>query len=202
MKKTILILVTTIASLSAISQDYFHKLGVSWNVYGDKTVYDVSGETENLDVRFMPMVTYQAGFDFEIGDILYFSPTAYPALGSGIITVNGAGGSDILAFNLPVVAELYIGEDREYFGGFIGAGFEYSWYSSLGSIMGPQFSGGLNFNFGDTFLGNYFGDSPVSLRFAYTIPINKPSYEIEPNTGTSFEFMPIFHVQFLYGLGM
>ncbi|MDB4088978.1 hypothetical protein N9544_05065 [Flavobacteriales bacterium] len=200
MKKTILILATALIGFGGISQDYFHKLGLSINLYGEREI-STSGETGSSFTGLMPMVTYQAGLNFEIGDILYFSPTAYPALGSGILSVNGAYGGDLFAFNLPIVAELFIGEDREYFGGFIGAGFDYSYYSSIGSIMGPQFSGGLNFNFEDTFLENYFGESAVTLRFSYTIPINKPD---QTDLGTNVdrrEFMPNYHIQLLYDLG-
>jgi len=80
------------------------------------------------------------------------------------------GGSGTFGYELPINGEYYFGDmdDRNF---FVGAGFNLMGVKNSegygGSIIGPQFALGGQFEFKDQLLG---------IRFGYTLGLNKPKY--------------------------
>lgn len=179
--------VLSICMLNASSQGFFHKIGGQANYFTTQVEYTYSvsggsGDVSEVGFNSFPGILYQAGFDFELADGISIAPTVYPMFGISI-----GEGQNYIAYELPVMVELFFG-DREEFGGFFDLGYSYmafseSGYSGLEStakIGGLQLGAGMNFNTEDSFIGRYVGGRGFSFRLAYTIHNVKPVKEPIP----------------------
>lgn len=174
MKKLILSLALAMSFFSN-AQDYYHGLGVQYNLGLFKYSYVAPG----IDYGFtggigVPGIVYKASLAFEAGRHTNFAISSYPFVG---FMINNTVGSYVGA-EFPILAEFVSGDlDDKCF--FIGGGFSMSYLNSGGdggAIVGPQVGLGGQFEFKDNLYG---------IRASYTYGLNKGKYI--PADATSHE---------------
>lgn len=163
MRKIIAVLFLGFSSLSVNAQDYYHGLGLQYNV----AIFSTPGSTDGASV---PGVFYKSTLMLS-DDGPNFGISAYPFLGFNMSANSRTGGSGSFGASLPVLAELYFGDaDDACF--YTGLGFSASYmaYSdefggASGTILGPQVGIGGQFSIADNLIG---------LRASYTYGVNRP----------------------------
>lgn len=162
MKKLLLTIVLTAASISTQAQDYYHAIGFGFIGSINHVIY--SDQFENVDswlVGNAPLVTYKACLGFDISRKQTFGLTAYPSLGGSI----GIGGIN-LSYALPVAAEYYFGDiDDPHFKLGLGATYakvNYSgdYFSTTTNVFGPTVSTGVQFEIRDKL-------TEINLNYTY-----------------------------------
>jgi hypothetical protein len=175
MKKIILIAVLAVAGRS-VAQDYYHGLGIQYNMGLFNYSYDAPGINYGFSGALgVPGIVYKSSLAFEVNRSSNIAISAYPFLGLMISNVYGS----YIGAELPVLAEYVIGDlDDQCF--FLGAGIAFSYLNTGGdggSIVGPQVGIGGQFEFRDRMIG---------LRGSYTYGLNKPGKYI-PTDATRYD---------------
>ncbi len=164
LKKYLFILSLIFCVQIGFGQDYYHAFGGQYDFGIFETTYiDLGGFTQSTtQTPFTPGVFYKATLALSNN----FAVSGYPFV--GISGEFGSFGSFFnVGFQVPVVAEFYLGElDDSAF--FIGGGLSFGALSSSGfgsgKIFGPHFGVGGQF---------YITGILVGIRVAYTHGINK-----------------------------
>ncbi len=205
MKKLLTLSIIITLSYNCLSQQFFHNFGLGVTYFTYEYDYTIPGfNNGGISGGGGGTLLYQAGLNFKLGKLINIAPTIYPSIGGGFISTGVAatpagGGNGLTIFGeLPVLAELYIG-DREKFGGFLGVGLNTAWYSTASFIYGPQLSLGFHFNFNNDLISNSLGEE-MTIRFAYTKPMNEPQ-RISGASYTKNEFRYYFSLAYLWSIG-
>jgi len=164
--KKLLVSIALCTSLFSNAQDFYHGVGIQYNLGLFKYSYvSSSSDVSNTAGVGIPGILYKASLSFEAGRSSNFAVSAYPFLGFMLSTTYGS----YFGFELPVLAEFVKGDlDDQCF--FIGGGFSYSYLNNGydgGAIMGPQIGLGGQFEFRDNLVG---------LRGSFTYGVNQGKY--------------------------
>lgn len=152
MKKNLFaLLFICFASGSLFSQDYFHAGGAGfYSIIFQSTLEDPTGLLGDQDYSYSAGsggVFYKSTLAWDIDRHTMFGLSAYPFLGFDFSASSRGGSSGSLVFELPILAEYYIGEPDDDHCFFVGAGGAFGHATSVnsGSIFGPQLGLGGQF---------------------------------------------------------
>lgn len=173
MKKIVLGL-SMLLSQAFYAQDfeYNHSLGITYLLgiysfsYQDATVKASENGTQGY-----PGITYNPRLDLKMDRELSLSFTSYPTLclskSTSVNSRAGASSEGYFAFELPTGVQLNFGNhstsrSRKDFGGFIMAGYNYGFYSGIGSHSSIATMAGCKF---------YIREQNIGIRLEYNIPL-------------------------------
>ncbi|MEZ4844795.1 MAG: hypothetical protein R3A43_11135 [Bacteroidia bacterium] len=178
-----------IISFQGFSQSFYHAggVGLSSIIYHQtyKTAFVDADESGSTGI---PGFVYNPFLSFDVNRKTAFNIAAYPMLGFNLNSRSGGS----LGFELPVVGELFFGDVTDA-GGFAGLGFAFGAAADeywSGSILGPQLSGGAQFE---------VQQNLVKLRAAFTIGLNKEGNT--PDITYSKDSRNMLSLQLLYLFG-
>ena len=192
MKKLVLAIVMMVGlSKLSWSQEYKHGLGAQVNFGLFNQQYNVPGVGDFSDIYGVPVggFLYRASLAFDMGGAT-FCATTYPFLGFSYSSSTLGGASIAIGAELPILAEIYLG-DADELCGFVGAGWTFAFLGSsgfgAGSIVGPEFDLGVQFPF--------FGQV-IQLKGAFALGVNKgnidPTYTYTKNSKMMFSFGGVY----------
>ena len=160
--KKIILSITLFLGMNSYAQDYYHGLGVSYNMFLSKLEYSNADESYSGTQGFgAVMFYYKSTLAFEMSRSTNFGLSAYPAIGGYFNSQTGG----YLAYQLPIMGEIYFGDvDDANFN--IGLGFAQTGLLSGGhfGVTGPIVSLGGSFEY----KGNMVG-----IRAYFTPGLNK-----------------------------
>ena len=166
--KTIVPLFLIFFATQVNSQEYRHGAGVQINAGFVTLNYDsnISGDYTSSEIILIPGLFYRANLGFEVGNML-LSATTYPFIGTNFSFNTQTGGSGFFGVELPLLAELTVGDPDEFciIGGVgYSAAFLTSSSSGFSSFLGPQAD-----------LGGQIpvGKGAIGIKFAFTYGLNK-----------------------------
>ncbi len=136
---------------------FFHGAGLSL-FYAPNNSEDDDNSTAAFGISYFPSFKIA-----EFGETMSLRLAATPGLGLAGSVNSREGGSLTFALDLPVAAELHLGDQEgEGTGGFVGAGFAYNRIASSeygnNTALGPQVSAGIKVPFRErlwTLRGNF-----------------------------------------------
>jgi hypothetical protein len=149
--KKIILSITLVLGLNSYAQDYYHGVGVSYNMFLNKLEYSNAYESYSGTEGFgAVMFYYKSTLAFEMSRSTNFGLSAYPAVGGYFNSQTGG----YLAYQLPIMGELYFGDvDDVNFN--MGLGFAQTGLLSGGhfGITGPIVSIGGSFEYNRNLVG-------------------------------------------------
>ena len=179
-KNVILACALLCASLSMNAQEYYHGIGGQYN-FG---IFNIETQNNSFSgAGSVPGLFYKATLAFPLTKKINLAASSYPFLGLSGNFNSQTGASGSIGAELPVLAELYLGDmDNGCF--FMGTGVSAAFLgvsdpdplfggSFGGAIIGPQVDMGGQFNFRNNLVG---------VKVAYTYGLNNsvsiPSDEV------------------------
>ncbi|MBL4703540.1 MAG: hypothetical protein JKY54_03405 [Flavobacteriales bacterium] len=168
LKNIFLILVLWAMSFCSTSQTFYFGIGGQVDYASFNTQYlSGTGSYSNSSIIMVPGINAKATLSITSNDFMNFAVSSYPFLGISLSTNSQTGGSNSFGIEIPINAELYLG-DMEWGCFFIGAGWTFARLSSSyyggRTITGPQADIGAQFAIGDRITG---------IRLSYTNGVNK-----------------------------
>jgi len=191
MKKTLIIIFSTLfISSFTLSQGFFVRGGAQYSYFYSKLEWknDDGSKDKTSLAAAAPVGFFQLGYNFESNGSAQFSVSSYPGIGFYASTLYGS----YLIAQAPVYGELAFG-DPESFGGFIGAGFDLSYFTGgdLRLNYGPAADFGISFKI--------FGRQS-NIRLAYTYGLQRfPKIEGLKMTSESHHVFKFGYIVNIYG---